>query len=167
MDLDAMESEDEAERFRDRALNYKQEGNMEKAFELLNKSLTLRRQYLNQTHPLILKTLNDLVNWHINAQQWEAALLHCEELIGDFDKNYPPNWPLTGLQYGIAGKLQWYLQRNTTQAVQRLAQAVKVLAVTHGTKHPVYRELANLLSEAEAELSHQKDEEEKRLRRIK
>ena len=149
-----MENEDEAEQLRERALMHKKEGDLAKAIELMAWSLELRRKYLSQWHPLVLKTLNDLVNWRIDAQQWSEALTLGEELLEGYEKNYPPNWPITGLQHAMVGKLHWYLQ-NTREAVRPLEKAIKVLSITHGGGHPLVKELANMLHEAEAELAYQ------------
>ena len=84
---------------------------------------------------------------------------HCTELVEGYEKNYPANWPITGLQYALLGKLHWYLQ-HTTDAVRLLEKAMKILSTTHGTSHPTVVSVLNLLREAEAELSYQMAQEE-------
>jgi len=68
---------------------------------------------------------------------------------------YPSNWPLTGLQLLLLGKIFWYLA-DTPQTIQYLQEASTILNITHGhSNNYVISQLNDMLKGAMMEYHQQ------------
>lgn len=102
-------------------------------------------------HPLNVahaQTLDHAFDALIQVQLWEKACVYAEKLIPCFRFYYGDRNPLLGLLYLKYGKILLY-KMDLSKALVQLKQAEKVLKMTHGEKHPLYKEqLLPLLQQA-------------------
>lgn len=107
-------------------------------------------------HPLNVmhaQTLDHAFDALIMVQLWEKACEYAERLIPCFRFYYGERHPLLGLLYLKYGKILLY-KRNLQKALLQLKCAEKIIKITHGDKHPLYREyLLPLLGQAMIESS--------------
>jgi len=71
-------------------------------------------------------------------------------LLTIYEKIYPPIWPLTGLQYLLTAKLEWYLQ-HTSETTELLRKGIPIVTITHGSSSPIVHNAIILLNESIAE----------------
>ncbi|KAJ0180950.1 hypothetical protein K1T71_003035 [Dendrolimus kikuchii] len=102
-------------------------------------------------HPLNVmhaQTLDHAFDALIQVQLWEKACVYAEKLIPCFRFYYGDRNPLLGLLYLKYAKILLY-KMDLNKALTHLKQAEKILKMTHGEKHPLYREqLVPLIQQA-------------------
>lgn len=107
-------------------------------------------------HPFslnLMRTRETILKISMELQDWGEALAYCKLTIPVYERVYPGQHPLLGLQYYTCGKLEWLLG-NTEDSIKSLTKAVKVLRNTHGESSPFTKELFSKLEEARAEASY-------------
>lgn len=101
----------------------------------------------------MLPTLNGLIGCCVAAEDWAGAARYCAQSIPLYEKHYGPNWPVTGLQYYMMGKLEWRME-NAEAAYVWLRKATVNLSLSHNFGgNTVLRELHDLVHQVEVELS--------------
>lgn len=107
-------------------------------------------------HPMnveLLPTLNGLVGCCVAAGDWDAAARYCARTIPLYERYYGTNWPVTGLQYYMLGKLEWRLE-HAEAAYSWLRKATVTLSLSHGFGgSTILRGLHELVHQVEVELS--------------
>ncbi|XP_045542323.1 histone-lysine N-methyltransferase SMYD3 [Papilio machaon] len=102
-------------------------------------------------HPLNVmhaQTMDHAFDALIQVQLWETACLYAEKLIPCFKFYYGERHPLLGLLHLKYGKILLY-KMDLSKALEHLKLAEKILKITHGDRHPLYKEqLLPLLSQA-------------------
>ncbi|XP_055903377.1 histone-lysine N-methyltransferase SMYD3 [Eupeodes corollae] len=107
-------------------------------------------------HPLSLwhvKTLDAAVESAFSMNKWSDALEFATQLLPGFRKYYGPWNPLLGLLYVKVAKLQLY-EGFFKEAQHNLKEAFKIIEVTHGRDHSLYKDtLSSLMVQITYELS--------------
>ncbi|KAL4714622.1 hypothetical protein ACJJTC_019685 [Scirpophaga incertulas] len=102
-------------------------------------------------HPLNVlhaQTLDHAFDALIQVQLWQNACMYAEKLLPCFRFYYGDRHPLLGLLHLKYGKILLY-KMNLNEALEQFKLAEKILKITHGDKHPLYREqLVPLLRQA-------------------
>lgn len=98
-----------------------------------------------------LKTLDQAFETAINMEKWEDAEKYGNQLKDGFRRYNGPFHPLFGLLLLKLGKIQIYLKHGK-EALTNINNSEKILRVTHGEEHDLYKsELIPLLCQAAAE----------------
>lgn len=101
----------------------------------------------------MLPALNGLVGCCVAQEDWTGAAKYCARSIPLYEKYYGINWPVTGLQYYMMGKLEWRLE-NAEAAYMWLRKATLNLSLSHNfSGNTVLRELHELVHQVEVEIS--------------
>ncbi|XP_047525760.1 histone-lysine N-methyltransferase SMYD3 [Pieris napi] len=107
-------------------------------------------------HPLNVfyaQILEQCFDAFVNVQLWQKACVYAEALLPCFRFYYGPLHPLLGLLHLKYGKILLY-KMDLKSALQQLKSAEKILKITHGDTHPLYKEqLLPLLHQAFIETS--------------
>ncbi|KAL0850513.1 hypothetical protein ABMA28_012302 [Loxostege sticticalis] len=107
-------------------------------------------------HPLNVmhaQTLDHAFDALIQVQLWQKACVYADMLIPCFRFYYGDRHPLLGLLHLKYGKILLY-QMDLDKALNHFKLSEKILKITHGDKHPLYREeLMPLLRQAMMESS--------------
>ncbi|CAB3221678.1 unnamed protein product [Arctia plantaginis] len=102
-------------------------------------------------HPLNVmhaQTLDHAFDALIQVQLWEKACGYADKLIPCFRFYYGERNPLLGLLYLKYGKILLY-KMDIEKALSQLKCAEKIIKMTHGERHPLYKEqLLPLLQQA-------------------
>lgn len=102
-------------------------------------------------HPLNVmhaQTLDHAFDALIQVQLWEKACIYAEQLIPCFRFYYGDRNPLLGLLHLKYGKILLY-KMDIEKAVSQLKCAEKIIKMTHGDRHSLYKEqLLPLLQQA-------------------
>ncbi|CAG5035443.1 unnamed protein product [Parnassius apollo] len=102
-------------------------------------------------HPLNVmhaQTLDHAFDALIQVQLWETACVYAERLIPCFRFYYGERHPLLGLLHLKYGKILLY-KVDLQRALEQLKFSEKILRITHGDRHPLYKDqLLPLLSQA-------------------
>uniref|UniRef100_A0A182NUR0 MYND-type domain-containing protein n=1 Tax=Anopheles dirus TaxID=7168 RepID=A0A182NUR0_9DIPT len=119
--------------------------------------LCLQRQenVLHRYNVHRIKTLENAMESALTMEKWSEATGYGLLLLDGFRQYYSPVHPLLGLTYLKVGKLQLY-QCQFAEALKHLQQAGKILRVTHGEQHELYKTvLVPLLCDAaQGDLGH-------------
>ncbi|XP_028174963.1 histone-lysine N-methyltransferase SMYD3 [Ostrinia furnacalis] len=106
--------------------------------------------HLNVMHA---QTLDHAFDALIQVQMWQKACVYADMLIPCFRFYYGDRHPLLGLLHLKYGKILLY-QMDLDKALSQFKLSEKILKITHGDKHPLYREeLLPLLRQAMVESS--------------
>ncbi|XP_072935270.1 histone-lysine N-methyltransferase SMYD3 isoform X2 [Epargyreus clarus] len=92
-------------------------------------------------HPLNVmyaQTLDHAFDALIQLQLWEQACVYAEKLIPCFKFYYGLRHPLLGLLHMKYGKILLY-KMDLQKALQQFKCAEKILKITHGDRHPLYK----------------------------
>ncbi|CAG9575496.1 unnamed protein product [Danaus chrysippus] len=92
-------------------------------------------------HPLNVmyaQTLDNAFDALILVQLWEQACVYAEKLIPCFRFYYGELHPLLGLLHIKYGKILLY-KMNLAGALEQFKCAEKIIKITHGEKHPLYK----------------------------
>ncbi|RVE50206.1 hypothetical protein evm_005041 [Chilo suppressalis] len=107
-------------------------------------------------HPLNVmhaQTLDHAFDAFLQVELWQKACEYAERLIPCFRFYYGDRHPLLGLLYLKYGKILLYTME-LDKALIQLKSSEKILKITHGDKHPLYREqLMPLIRQAMIESS--------------
>ncbi|KAJ9601497.1 hypothetical protein L9F63_000336 [Diploptera punctata] len=107
-------------------------------------------------HPLDIqhvKILDLAFDSTIEMGQWELAFEYGNELIGGYLRHYRENHPLLGIHYLKLGKISLYLNK-PAYALEMLKNAEKVIKITHGENHSLYKnQLMTLMHQCQSEMS--------------
>ncbi|KAF9795392.1 hypothetical protein SFRURICE_004764 [Spodoptera frugiperda] len=102
-------------------------------------------------HPLNVmhaQTLDHAFDALIQVQLWEKACVYAEKLIPCFKFYYGDRNPLLGLLHLKYGKILLF-KMEIEKALAQLKCAEKIIKMTHGDRHPLYKEqLLPLLQQA-------------------
>ncbi|XP_034841219.1 histone-lysine N-methyltransferase SMYD3 [Maniola hyperantus] len=93
-------------------------------------------------HPLNVmyaQTLDNAFDALIQVQLWETACGYAEKLVPCFRFYYGNTHPLMGLLHLKYGKILLY-KMCLEEALHHFKQAEKILKITHGERHPLYRD---------------------------
>jgi len=120
------------------------------ARENLESVLAVETRLLYPQHYSLMMTHSALLNCCIELHDWKSAVRHCKATIPLFERAYPPNWPVVGLQYFMLGKLQWHLG-HTERALLWLRKTKLVLGISHNFDNTVFRQLSELVHQVEVE----------------
>ncbi|CAA0364667.1 unnamed protein product [Arabidopsis thaliana] len=101
----------------------------------------------------LMRTREKLLKMLMDVEIWREALNYCRLIVPVYQRVYPANHPLIGLQLYSQGKLEWLLGE-TKEAVSSLIKAFDILRISHGTSTPFMKELSAKLEEARAEASY-------------
>ncbi|XP_049885754.1 histone-lysine N-methyltransferase SMYD3 isoform X1 [Pectinophora gossypiella] len=106
--------------------------------------------HLNVMHA---QTLDHAFDALIQVQLWELACEYAEKLIPCFKFYYGDRHPLLGLLHLKYGKILLY-KTDLQKALAQLKCSQKILKMTHGERHPLYKDqLLPLLTQAMLENS--------------
>ncbi|XP_058816453.1 histone-lysine N-methyltransferase SMYD3 [Topomyia yanbarensis] len=95
-----------------------------------------------------LKTLDHAFESAINMEKWEEAIAYGLRLVNGFIKYNGPFHPLYGLLLLKIGKIQLFVKQ-VEQALKNINNSEKVLRITHGEEHDLYKkQLVPLLCQA-------------------
>ncbi|XP_059060322.1 histone-lysine N-methyltransferase SMYD3 isoform X2 [Achroia grisella] len=124
-----------------------------KDVDVCNYCLERQEGVLHPMNVMHAQTLDHAFDALILVQLWEKACDYAERLIPCFRFYYGDRHPLLGLLYLKYGKILLY-RMDLQKSLQQLKYAEKILRITHGDKHPLYREyLLPLLGQAMIESS--------------
>uniref|UniRef100_A0AAG5DLL3 MYND-type domain-containing protein n=1 Tax=Anopheles atroparvus TaxID=41427 RepID=A0AAG5DLL3_ANOAO len=115
--------------------------------------LCLKKQkgILHHFNVYYLKTLDHAFECAIDMEKWTEAIGYGLRLVDGFRKYHGPFHPLFGLLLLKVGKMQLYLCQ-FAEAMKSLHAAEKIVRVTHGEQHDLYRQqLVPLLCDAARE----------------
>ncbi|KAG7303908.1 hypothetical protein JYU34_010821 [Plutella xylostella] len=113
--------------------------------------LSRQEGVLHALNVLRAQTLDHALDALIQVQLWDHALEYADALIPCFRFYYGDRHPLLGLLHLKYGKMLLY-KMDLQKAMDQLKKSEKILKITHGDKHPLYREeLLPLLRQAIAE----------------
>ncbi|XP_053602088.1 histone-lysine N-methyltransferase SMYD3 [Plodia interpunctella] len=105
---------------------------------------------LNVTHA---QTLDHAFDALLLVRMWDRALAVAAQLLPAFRFYYGDRHPLLGLLHVKYGKILLY-KMDLENALEQLKCAEKILRITHGVKHPLYKDqLLPLLTQATLESS--------------
>ncbi|KAI5632024.1 MYND finger domain-containing protein [Phthorimaea operculella] len=94
------------------------------------------------------QTLDHAFDSLIQMQSWDRACACADKLVPCFKFYYGERNPLLGLLHLKYGKILLY-KSNIQQALEQLKCAQKILKITHGERHPLYKDqLLPLLTQA-------------------
>lgn len=103
---------------------------------------------LHPMNVMYAQTLDHAFDALIQIQLWEKACIYAEKLIPCFKFYYGDRNPLLGLLHLKYGKILLY-KMEVGKALSQLKSAEKILKMTHGDRHPLYKEqLLPLLQQA-------------------
>jgi len=105
---------------------------------------------LTGVHYQVAAVANCLVNAHVGVRDWNAAIQNNELAISAFQFAYPPGHPLPGLQQALQGKMLHFTYQ-PANAVRFFRDALGVVLLSHGRDSDLYKEISDILQQAEAE----------------
>lgn len=144
----------EREKFRDiSALTMNKLAEMKDVAYLDVCQLCLKKQenVLHYYNVWYLKTLDQAFESAIEMEKWEDAIGYGLRLKDGFQKYNGAFHPLYGLLLLKIGKIQLYL-KHVEQALKNINDSEKIIRVTHGEEHDLYKkQLMTLLCQAAAE----------------
>ncbi|KAJ5079441.1 histone-lysine n-methyltransferase ashr1 [Anaeramoeba ignava] len=128
------------------------EKELEKMFEDLEKALAIFNNNENAIrckHSIKkIALINSLIDISVDLKKWTRAKELCSSSIETFELVYPEYFPTLGYRYSMLGKLSWYLFDDYF-AVQTLRKSLKIVAVSHGIDHPLYKKINDLVIQTE------------------
>jgi SET and MYND domain-containing protein len=131
------------------------DGDTTRAISLYSDAISSHEKLFDAFDGEILPCCDALLRLMFAQNNFAQARQLSEKTTSAYLRCYPRVWPLVGLQFFLHGKLEWFLQ-NTKQALAALVQARDVLQITHGSEHPLFAALLELLGDAEREFSYRK-----------
>ncbi|XP_071802514.1 histone-lysine N-methyltransferase SMYD3-like [Asterias amurensis] len=120
-------------------------GNWLKILQLSEQCLTLQKGILHPYHHLVLETLHYAMDACIHLEKWELALEYGLRSIEHIDFHCPGNNPNAAIQLMRVGKLQQYLKM-IPEATKNLQKAENIMLITHGSDHPLFASLKEMLA---------------------
>ncbi len=120
-------------------------GNWQKILQLSEQCLTLQKGILHPYHHLVLETLHYAMDACIHLEKWELALEYGLRSIEHIDFHCPGNNPNAAIQLMRVGKLQQYLKM-IPEATKNLQKAENIMLITHGSDHPLFISLKEMLT---------------------
>lgn len=105
---------------------------------------------LTGVHYQVAAVANCLVNAHVGVRDWNAAIQNNELAISAFQFAYPPGHPLPALQQALQGKMLHFTYQPAS-AVRFFREALGVVLLSHGRDSDLYKEISDILQQAEAE----------------
>jgi len=94
--------------------------------QLFNELYKLRSDFLFKSNSKLIELTLSLMNFSIQTREWNEAKKYASRLTWHYEKLYPENWPLLGLQYFLNAKIEWFLQQ-TDSAVSLLKKGKKLI----------------------------------------
>ncbi|XP_014214307.1 histone-lysine N-methyltransferase SMYD3 [Copidosoma floridanum] len=108
-------------------------------------------------HPLniqYIRTMESAFDAAVNLGYWEDAQSFGIDLLPGYLHYYGEFHPLTGILYLMLGKIQLHLEK-AKPALEMLNKAEKIIKITHGDNHSLFRDnLRPLLCQAMMESQH-------------
>ncbi|CAG8493313.1 21207_t:CDS:10 [Cetraspora pellucida] len=120
------------------------------AFEIQNKLLHMANYNLVSTH----KALFDI---YCNLKNWPEALSHSLALIDSYRILYSRTHPLLGIQIYTTARIYMSMDNvDICKVVELLREALKILEISYGFKHPFTKMVEMNLWDAHGELNSKK-----------
>ncbi|CAH0722239.1 unnamed protein product, partial [Brenthis ino] len=94
---------------------------------------------LHPLNVLYAQTLDNAFDALIQVQLWEMACVYAEKLLPCFRFYYGNYHPLVGLLHMKYGKILLY-KMDLKGALHQFKCAKKIIKITHGERHPLYKE---------------------------
>jgi len=149
---ETLEKLSQADKLFQKAEKLRNDGQFTDAKLAFEECFIIRSSVLHKYNASLMNTVDTLMNASIDDKDWKLAKKYGNKLLTLFEFIHKPNWPMTGLQYYLVGRLYWFMKK-TPKALEYLLNARKILVLTHGSSSLV-RELSLLIEEAEAETRH-------------
>ncbi|XP_058803474.1 histone-lysine N-methyltransferase SMYD3 isoform X2 [Phymastichus coffea] len=128
-----------------------------KSVAYLDISKKCLKKQINVLHSLNVqhvRTIEAAFDAAVNLTYWEDAENFGIDLLPGYIHYYGEIHPLTGLLYLMIGKIKLHLGKSKA-ALEMLTKAGKIINITHGEKHVLYKEnLRPLICQAVAENQH-------------
>jgi hypothetical protein len=105
---------------------------------------------LTLVHYQVAAVANCLVNASVGVRDWNAAIQNNKLAISAFQFAYPPGHPLPALQQALQGKMLHFTYEPAA-AVAFFRDALGVILLSHGRDSDLYKEISDILQQAEAE----------------
>ncbi|XP_052251820.1 histone-lysine N-methyltransferase SMYD3-like [Dreissena polymorpha] len=115
--------------------------------DLLQKSASI----LHANNIYLVRVLDAAFCAAIEVEKFELAAKYGARTLDPYRLYYGDNSPNVALQLFMVGKIQLYLQDMTT-ALKSLEMSRKILAVTHGTEHKIYKDVTLFVEQCREEL---------------
>ncbi|XP_070581944.1 histone-lysine N-methyltransferase SMYD3-like isoform X2 [Ptychodera flava] len=129
----------------------KKQQNIKKILELCEEHLKSCERVLHECNIYAVQLLDAAMDACIDLQQWKSALKYGIKTILPYRLHYPACHPNVGVQLMRIGKLQLFLS-HLQDAEKSLQQAREIIHTTHGSSHPLSKELERLYCECREEL---------------
>ncbi|XP_076343608.1 histone-lysine N-methyltransferase SMYD3-like [Tachypleus tridentatus] len=123
--------------------------------EICKHCLSQQEGVLDSSNVLCVKILDQAFDASISLGKWEEAIDFSLATLEPYRLYYGNYHPNLGIQLFRIGKIELFMER-LNAAKKILLQAEKVIAVTHGTKHPIYQDLLKLIDQCQEELNIRK-----------
>ncbi|XP_055380486.1 histone-lysine N-methyltransferase SMYD3 isoform X2 [Condylostylus longicornis] len=101
--------------------------------------LDKQNNVLHQLNLWRIKTLDSAFESAIEFNKWADAIEFGSQLVPGFKKYYGECHPLLGMLYTKLGKIQLY-ERYPKIALRNFEEARKILEITHGADHSIFRQ---------------------------
>src|SRR6266540_963466 len=113
------------------------------AITFFERSFGIQNELLHKANYNLIRTRKSLVEIYCNLRDWKIALNHSFELIESYKILYSKLHPLLGIQLYSTARI--YLSfdhndiniRDLEKIDELLKEALKILEITHGFKHPI------------------------------
>ncbi|XP_073950793.1 histone-lysine N-methyltransferase SMYD3-like [Choristoneura fumiferana] len=113
-----------------------------------------RQTSLHPLNVLRAQTLDHALDALVLVRLWESAQEIAEQLLPCFQYYYGDRHPLLGILHLKYGKILLY-KMEVQKALKQFQCAEKIIKITHGDRHPLYREhLMPIMRQAMVESTH-------------
>ncbi|CAI2185125.1 7862_t:CDS:10 [Funneliformis geosporum] len=127
------------------------------AITFFEQSFNIQYELLHKANYYLIRTCKSMVEIYCNLRDWKNALIHSFELIESYRILYSKLHPLLGIQLYSTARI--YLSFNDNEIdvkkletiEELLREALKILEITHGFKHPLTKMVEMNLWDVEEE----------------
>ncbi|CAG8447867.1 9239_t:CDS:2 [Funneliformis mosseae] len=132
------------------------------AITFFEQSFNIQNELLHKANYYLMRTCKSMVEIYCNLRDWKHALIHSFELIESYRILYSKLHPLLGIQLYSTARI--YLSFNDNEIdikylekiEELLREALKILEITHGFKHPLTKMVEMNLWDVEGEIKTKK-----------
>ncbi|CAG8608811.1 15820_t:CDS:10 [Funneliformis caledonium] len=132
------------------------------AITFFEQSFNIQNELLHKANYYLMRTCKSMVEIYCNLRDWKHALIHSFELIESYRILYSKLHPLLGIQLYSTARI--YLSFNDNEIdikylekiEESLREALKILEITHGFKHPLTKMVEMNLWDVEGEIKTKK-----------
>ena len=128
-----------------KSMDFYKTGNFTKCYQI-------QKKFLHSSNEHFIKTLSNLMKKSIDNQQFDKAIEYSLEILPIYEKLYPKNYPILGLEYFILGKIYWFFQ-NAENALIYFKKASNILKICFGQNHHLTKDLYEKIKLSEMEIS--------------